>query len=410
MEQPPVRAALREWVAAFLESLTVDIRDRSVGSDGNRTATAYFEGQLKAAGWATEAQRFDAIDWQHAGATLTAVGDLEFQVFPSPYSLGCEAFGRLETASTIEELETVNALNALLLLHGDIAREPLMPKNFPFFNIDEHQRIIALLESSCATAILCAPSAHGRPAGAPYPTPMIEDGDFSIPSVFMTEEEGERLLRFAGRRLTLTSNSQRIRAEAANIIGRINDTAPQRIVVTAHIDAKKDVPGALDNGTGIAILLLLSKLLARYRGKFCIELVALNGEDHYAVPGQIAYMATNRGAFGNIALNINVDGVGYIEGETAFSFFRLPSGMTERATAILLAPKDTCEGIEWLQGDHSMFIQSGCPAIAVASNWLLENMAAQTITHTLSDHIDRVDPNKVVSCALSLKRFIEVLS
>ena len=60
--------------------------------------------------------------------------------------------------------------------------------------------------------------------------------------------------------------------------------------------------------------------------------------------------------------------------------------------------------------DHSMFIQAGCPAIAVTSNWLLENMATQSITHTRSDRIDRVDPDRVVSCALSLKRFIEVLS
>ena len=404
--EPSVSAPFREWVAAFLKYLTVDIHDRSVGSDGNRTATAYLEAQLKAAGWATKAQCFSAMDWQHASATLTTVDGLEFHVFPSPYSLGCKTSGRLETASTIEELKTVDALNALLLLHGDIAREPLMPKNFPFFHVVEHQRIIALLESSCAAAILCAASADGRA----YPTPMIEDGDFNVPSVFMSEEEGERLLQSAGRRLTLTSESRRVPAEAANIIGRINGGAPERIVMTAHIDAKKNVPGALDNGTGIATLLLLSHLLAGYKGRFCIELVALNGEDHYAVPGQVAYMATNRGAFGNITLNINVDGVGYVEGETAFSFFHLPSDMKELATAVLLAPKDTCQGMEWPQGDHSMFVQTGCAAIAVTSNWLLENMATQSITHTRSDRIDRVDPDRVVSCALALKRFIEVLS
>ena len=60
--EPPVSAPFREWVAAFLKYLTVDIHDRS---DGNRTATAYFEAQLKAAGWATKAQCFDAMDPGH---------------------------------------------------------------------------------------------------------------------------------------------------------------------------------------------------------------------------------------------------------------------------------------------------------------------------------------------------------
>ena len=63
--EPPVSAPFREWVAAFLKYLTVEIHDRSVGSDGNRTATAYLEAQLKAAGWTTKAQCFNAIDPGH---------------------------------------------------------------------------------------------------------------------------------------------------------------------------------------------------------------------------------------------------------------------------------------------------------------------------------------------------------
>ncbi|MBK9392004.1 MAG: M28 family peptidase [Bacteroidetes bacterium] len=32
------------------------------------------------------------------------------------------------------------------------------------------------------------------------------------------------------------------------------------MVVTAHIDAKKGTPGAIDNATGVIVLLLLSEL------------------------------------------------------------------------------------------------------------------------------------------------------
>ena len=86
----------------------------------------------------------------------------------------------MQTASTIEELETVDASNALLLLHGDIAREPLMPKNYPFFNVDEHKRIIALLESSGAAAILCA-VADGKKGPMIAPTVAAQVFDY-VPS------------------------------------------------------------------------------------------------------------------------------------------------------------------------------------------------------------------------------------
>ncbi len=90
-------------------------------------------------------------------------------------------------------------------------------------------------------------------------------------------------------------------------------------MVTAHIDAKKGTPGAIDNATGVIVLLLLSDLLKDYNGNRLIEIIAFNGEDYYAVPGQINYISTNKNNFNKILLNINIDGAGYKEGLSAFS-------------------------------------------------------------------------------------------
>ncbi|MEL7213842.1 MAG: M28 family peptidase [Pseudomonadota bacterium] len=402
-----------DHVVSYLKRLTCDIHDRSTGSEGNREAAALVAGLFRSRAWTTQTQDFQALDWQDNKTTLTATDGAVFDVSASPYSAGCEALGNLTAVSTLEELEAADLSKKLVLLHGEIVQEPLMPKNFPFYSVDEHQRIIARLEQSGAIGVICAmPHNEGASTSAALP-PLIEDGDFDIPSVFMTEAEGHRLLPYDGKRLVLISRSQRVSSTASNVIAQINGNASKRIVVTAHIDAKKGTPGALDNGTGITTLLLLSELLADYTGDFCIELVALNGEDHYAVPGQVAYLAANSdmfGSFKNVALNINIDGVGYVEGETAFSFFGLPADMNELAIAELLNQPGSCRGIEWPQGDHSMFVQAGCPAIAVTSNWLLENMATQLLTHSADDKIERVDPLKVVACAQSLKSFIEALS
>lgn len=110
-------------------------------------------------------------------------------MFVSPYSLGFEGTARLAGAPSIQELEKGNSQDKLLLLSGEIAKEQLMPKNFVFYNPEEHRRIISALEKSGAKAVLCATGKNPSLAGGVYPFPLIEDGDFDIPSVFMTEEE-----------------------------------------------------------------------------------------------------------------------------------------------------------------------------------------------------------------------------
>ncbi len=137
-----------------------------------------------------------------------------------------------------------------------------MPKNFVFYNPEEHQKIIALLEKGKPAAVIGATGRNSALAGGVYPFPLIEDGDFDIPSVYMTEEEGNRLLPFAGCIVTLNSVSVRIPGKGYNIIAVKGPEGADRIVVTAHIDAKKGTPGAIDNATGVIVLLLLADLLS----------------------------------------------------------------------------------------------------------------------------------------------------
>src|SRR4030042_700771 len=180
---------------AYLQMLCNQITDRSVGSEGNRAATRYFESIASSLVWNTETQEFDAMDWIDGGASFHCGMD-NFQVFVSPYSLGCTAEGQLISVSSIEELERATLTGKILLLHGEIAKEQPSPKNFLFYNPEEHQHIISLLEKGEPKAIICATGRNACLAGGVYPFPLIEDGDFDIPSVFMTDEEGDRL---AGR-------------------------------------------------------------------------------------------------------------------------------------------------------------------------------------------------------------------
>src|SRR5690606_9172735 len=124
--------------------------------------------------------------------------------------------------------------------------------------------------------------------------------------------------------VTLESKAERIPETAYNIVGLKKGISQKRLIVTAHIDAKIGTPGAIDNATGVTVLLLLAELIKDCNYNFNIELVAFNGEDYYAAPGQMKYIEQNQNNFSNVLLNINIDGAGYKDGESAFSLFELP--------------------------------------------------------------------------------------
>ena len=385
----------------YLDHLCNRISNRSVGSEGNRQATDYFRELLIESGWEASMDEFDAIDWEDGGATLSCDGKV-FMVVVSPYSNGFEGEALLVAAGSAGELENLDSTGKILLLHGEIASEQLMPKNFVFYNPEEHQKIIALLENSGALALVCATGRNAALAGGVYPFPLIEDGDFDIPSVYMTEEEGKRLLPLAGKMVSLNSVSKRIPGKGYNVSGKKGAGGLQRIVVTAHIDAKKGTPGAIDNASGVVVLLLLAGLLNDHAVGRPVELVALNGEDYYSVPGQMKYITSNMGRFDSIFLNINIDGAGYHSGPTAFSPFDLPLPVNNALQEILNSSEGFIQGIPWPQGDHSIFVQSGVPAIAITSGWFIDNISTQEITHTPKDHSGIVDPGRLVDIALAV--------
>ncbi|MEA1959104.1 MAG: M28 family peptidase [Chloroflexota bacterium] len=390
---------------SYLEKLCVEIPERCVGSEGNRMATRFFEQEISSYGWDTELQEFEANDWHDDGANLQA-DSLSFEVFVSPYSLSCDAEEQLISVSSIEELKQIDIKGKIVLLHGEIAKEQLMPKNFVFYNPEEHQQIISLLEKSRPKAIISATRRNAALAGGVYPFPLIEDGDFDIPSVYMTEDEGSKLLPYVGKTVVLKSISKRIQGKGCNVIARKGRNLNGRIVIAAHIDAKKGSPGAIDNATGVITLLLLAELLKDYDENRLIEIVAFNGEDYYAASGQMLYIINNQNKFSDIILNITVDGAGYREGKSVFSFFGLPDELRKKVEEVMNEYNGITEGVQYPQGDHSIFVQNGCPAIAVSSKWLIDNLESQHITHTSKDNVDIVDCKKIVEIAQALNRLI----
>lgn len=401
------KKALTEKIKSHLQVLCSEIGERRVGSEENRKATAYAKKVFEESGWQTESTQLSVIDWKTEGTTLTC-GDQSFEIFSSHYSLGCSVQGELVAINTLRQLEQTSIQDKIVLLYGEIASQQIAPKNFPFWNPKEHQHIISVLEKGNPKTLISATERSSETAGGIYPFPLFEDGDFDIPSVYMKDIEGERLLACAGKTVELISKAERISSTGFNVIGRKSEQAKNLIVITAHIDTKIGTPGAIDNGTGVAIVLALAELLKDYAGN-PIELVIFNGEDYYAAPGQINYMEQNKGRFNDMLLNINIDGAGYKEGLSFFSPFELPENILDTLHEILWNSPELKEGLPWYQGDHSMFLQNGCPAIAVSSQWFIENFANQEITHTPKDNLSIVNYERVAECSLGIAELVRRL-
>ncbi len=382
-----------------LQRLCADLPHRAVGCAYNRQATDYFAGELEALGWQPRTPGFACIDWTHGEANLRARGQ-DYPAEPNPYSLGCDLQALLVVADTLDALRQLQLDGKIVLLRGELTQAQLAPKDYPFYTVEEHAEIIRLLEGGGTAAMIAATGRDPQMVGNIYPFPFTEDGNFNVPSVFIRDVDGERLAGYAGQEIELSIPAERIPSSGVNVVAQ-KGPSKGRWVVCAHIDSKLGTPGANDNASGAVVLLLLAELLQDYSGQTGIELLAINGEDHYSAAGELLYLGENQGRMDQISLAINLDDVGYIRGKIAYSFYGCPDEVAQRARQIFAAHPDLVEGEQWYQSDHMVFVQSGVPAMAITSDRFVEMM--ETITHTAEDTIEKVDPERLVKLALALR-------
>jgi aminopeptidase YwaD len=392
-----------------VETLCSVVPNRRTGSPGDREATDFFAEMIRSYGYDVDTTPFDCLDHVKGESSLIGVhGGETFEVHISPYSLGCDVEGTLVVASTVEELEAADFEGQILLMRGPLCAEQLMPKNFVFYNPERHQQIIALLENDQPAGIVTATGKNPEQVGALDPFPLIVDGDFDVPSVFCQESVGERLAGMAGERFRLQIDAQRFPSQATNVIAQRNMEAAQKVFITAHIDAYEDSPGALDNASGTAVLLLLAGMLADCERDYSIEIAALNGEDHYSAAGQIDYLNRYGGDLDRVLLAVNVDDVGYERGRSAYSFYGCSPEVEAGVRRVFATFEGLVEGEQWFSGDHMIFVQAGVPAIAITSELTSELMT--TVTHTALDRPEIVEGRKLVEVAHALNTLIDYLT
>ena len=92
-----------------------------------------------------------------------------------------------------------------------------------------------------------------------------------------------------------------------------------------------------------------------------------------------------------------MDGVGYRGGKTAYSFYECAQPLEAACGEVLARYAAFTPGQPWVQGDHSMFVMNGVPAVALTSDNV--DYLMKEIIHTDKDRPELLDPNALAEIA-----------
>lgn len=360
--------------------------DRDPGTARNRAATGYVASVMRGLGLDVEELPFDVPEWQYGDASAS-VRDRRFDMHPGPFSAPADVEGDLVVITNAEELVGLDARARVVLLHGAIAQIQFTPRGYPFYQDAAHAAVLDALEATHALAVLAATGKNPSMTAGMSPFPLIEEPAFALPTAYMAAGEGADLALHAGESVRVRIDSGMRPSTGIQPVGTLGARNGRRVVIGAHIDSKPGAPGALDNASGVAVLLAAAELLTGTILDLGVEFVPFNGEDHVLAPGELAYLPTRN--LPDVELMINIDGAGLPGSPSAYSHYNADGPLTELLARLALENPSVAIGEAWPASDHMIFAMQGIPAVAITSTDFAT--ASGVYSHTPLDTPDVLD-------------------
>lgn len=374
---------------------------RAVGTKGNNEIIQFLREFFEKSGYTVKSMPFTCTVWEESASAIEWE-NRKLKIRVSPYSKSFCGEGMIRIVETMDELSELECKDTILLLTGELSKEPLQPKDYPFYYPDEHKNLIDLLEQKKPLAIIAATGKHPMCGLDPYP--LFEDGNFLIPSAYISENDYAKIRdEINGKHVRVCISSECAEAESEQIYA--SKTAPNakgKIVICAHMDGKNHTQGALDNASGIATMLKLAETL--HVTDYDIDMVPFNCEEYYGANGELLYIDEITKNQDDIKLLINIDSVGHVGADVASSFYNVSEELTNRITQIIIRREHTQLGMEWYAGDHAVFAFQGVACIAITSSDIAEG--GLDCTHTMEDEIQTVDVKRLEDAASFVEELV----
>jgi len=147
-----------------------------------------------------------------------------------------------------------------------------------------------------------------------------------IPVVFVKGDAGRAIKQDIGKQVKLNVNIRKIRKEAYNVVGLINNDAPYTVVLGAHYDhlgmggpssryvgPPKVHNGADDNASGVAMILELARKLKSNENKNLNFLILAFSAEEHGLVGSSHFVQSTAYKKDKITAMLNFDMVGRME-------------------------------------------------------------------------------------------------
>mgnify|MGYP001294634176 FL=1 len=393
---------MQETILKHFRTLSIEIGCRPVGTEANHVASNYIETVFKSIGLNVETQEFEVPDWQLEEAFVELNGK-RLEAKGNNFSEPCNVSGEIVPLCTIEELTLApNLEGKIAFLYGELSKENYVPKGFTIYNPEHHQQTIRLLEEKKPSAIIFVRMEKENNL------PIINDWDFSIPSLTVSPEVGLELKNnLPNASIRCVINSKKTEGKTSNIIGRIKGERPDKIILTAHYDTVFDTNGAFDNASGVTLLLSLAEEIAKRDDWQCgFEFIAFSSEEYLGL-GDTIYLQKHKNSLQDAIVAMNFDGVGQVLGTNNMT---LISGSNELETN-LKELKREFPSVQWTspwyESNHYTFFSNGVPSIPFSCTGVSD------LLHTKDDTeqwISEEKLNEVHSLALEIIQNLQTKS
>ncbi len=342
-----------------LRHLCLEIGARPVGSAANHAAADYVEAVFLAAGLVVERQEFACPDWVEEDTILELDGQ-RLEAAANAFSPPCNVVAASVAAGTLTELESAALAGQVAILYGDLTKGHGLSCRYGVYFPDRDQQIMDLLEAKKPCAVVTVHDTIGSLER------LIRDWDFGIPSLTVPAEVGLVLLRQAQAKLHLRIDSHCSPGRFCNVVAHRAGNGPERVLLLAHLDTMHNTPGAIDNASGVAVLLALAQGLGTQDLSLGLEWIAVNGEENGGL-GDAEYLRRQGDSLGDALILINVDGVGGRVGANSLTVMGGSEALQERIARVHERYPGVVWVDPWYESDHTAFLARGVPCIPISS-------------------------------------------
>ena len=391
----------RVWQTALF--LAEELSPRESATDEELAAANYLAGELSELGYEVDLQPFEAVELYNVSRLAVHTPNVAFTDAPGehPYAAQAWLFAMPLDPASFEREERRTPGELVYVSEGLEAG---------LEGVDLRGKVVLVRRGASTLGDTVDRAAEAGAAAVV----IVRSGDFleriardvDIPAIALYPGQELGLVRALHEGTTVDVEVVSLELDpkpSRNVIaGLDNDIDGDRVlVIGAHYDTTPESPGANDNGTGVAALLVVAQELADADLPFDLRFV-LFGAEETGLNGSFHYVhALEAAEASRILAMINVDsvGTGRISAVASVGMESLARGSAE-ALGIRLADVDVSQ---FLGSDHLPFQYAGVDFLVLSADRL-------DYINSPQDTIEHLDPTPMGQAAAIVLEMLERLS